>query len=135
MTSTYTDDRHREARFGDMPESFTAHHGRKGTKPPIKGRVYIELAHKTDEGFGISPRTRADLVPEHKWEVPRKVSGSIWGWQLAPERKEETGGLSDFVAGHLQEMKQAATAGVVPGHDADEPGPPERPFGPPANVN
>lgn len=134
MTSTFTDPRHHEARFGDMPEGFTPHVGKKGIKPPIKGRVYIELVHKTDEGYGISPRIRADFVSESRWETPPKVSGAIVGWQLAAERKEETGGLSDFVAGHLQEMKQAAMAGVAPGHDADEPAPVEHPFGPPANA-
>jgi hypothetical protein len=111
MTSTFTDERHAEMRLADFPEGFT-HHKKK--TPPVKGRVYIELLHKTPEGYGISPRVRADLVSKEKWATPHKTPGAIVGWRLAPVRKpeEEQGGLSDFVAGHVREMQEAAAKGA-----------------------
>lgn len=114
MTSTFTDERHGEARFGDFPKGFTRYRAAKKVKPPIKGKVYVELVHTTPEGYGISPRTRADLIDESKWAVPVDVPGAIVGWRLAPVRKPEEGqgGLTEFVAGHVREMQEAAAKGA-----------------------
>ena len=62
------------------------------------------------------------------------VQGHVDATSKLVTRKEEGGGLSDFIAGHVREMAEAAAAGVAPGHEAEEPAPPERPFGPPANT-
>jgi hypothetical protein len=81
----YTDSRHHTARFGKLPRGFTRHRGKDS---PIKGEVYVELVHRTDEGFAVSPRLRAKFVHDDSWALPAKEPGSIVAWRLAPEVSE-----------------------------------------------
>lgn len=83
----YTDRRHHHARFAKAPKGFTPH---RGKKPPIKGNVFVELLHKTDEGWAIGPRTNAQFIREDDWAALRKAEGR---WRLAPELPLHAGHL------------------------------------------
>lgn len=80
----YTDRRHFTARFAKGPSGDGwANH--RGSQPPVTGSVYIETAHKTEQGWAIGPRRRADFVREEEWATAKTESGAIHKWRLAPE--------------------------------------------------
>lgn len=76
---SYTDLRHHTVRFAQAPDGFAPH---RGKTPPIKGSVHVEFLHRTDEGWAIGPRIRADLISDDRWASLAAAKGR---WRLAPE--------------------------------------------------
>jgi hypothetical protein len=78
---SYTNHLHRTARFTRIPtgDRWEKHVGKK---PPVSDNTYVEIITKTDEGYAISPRMRAERVKEH-WPKKKDEDGAVLRWRLA----------------------------------------------------